>query len=49
MKVSTIKGWYKEYAKSCETVAKFLANKLKVKPNSKITELVVVKEHLLSH
>jgi|GEM_PF-7011502 precorrin-6B methylase 2 len=39
MKVSRIKGWYKEYAKSCETVAKFLANKLKVKPNSKITEL----------
>jgi ubiquinone/menaquinone biosynthesis C-methylase UbiE len=39
MKVSTIKGWYKEYAKSCETVAKFLAKKLKVKPNSKITEL----------
>jgi len=39
MEVSTIKDWYKEYAKSCEAVAKFLAKKLKVKPNSKITEL----------
>jgi len=39
MEVSTIKDWYKEYAKSCEAVAKLLAKKLKVKPSSKIVEL----------
>ena len=39
MEVSTIKGWYKEYVRTCETVAKFLVRKIKVKPNSKIVEL----------